>query len=107
MMRLYAAGERREVVMEKELEILIQYTQADFFKRMHMFLQFPDLRGSFQEIDLKDLAVQKASSAKEHNKRKCSWLLSFFSRMSEIKILSPSEWMGRGEICPKFGPRGS
>jgi len=77
--------------MEKEVEILIQYTQADFSKRMHMFLQFPDLRDSFQEIDLKDFAAQKASSTKEPNKRKCSWLLSFLSRMSEIKILRHSE----------------
>ncbi len=93
--------------MEKEVEILIQYTKADFFRRMHMFLQFPDLRDSFQEIDLKDLAAQKASSIKVHNKSKCSWLLSFLNRMSEIKILGHSEWMGRGEICSKFGPRGS
>ncbi len=93
--------------MKKKMETLIQYTQADSFMRMHMFLQFPDLRDSFQEIDRRDLAVQKASSTKEHHKRKCSWLLSFLGRMSEIKILRHSEWMCRGEICSKFGPRGS
>jgi hypothetical protein len=44
-----------------------------------MFLQFPGLRSSFQEIDRKDLAAQKAFSTKQHNRRKCSWLLSFLS----------------------------
>jgi hypothetical protein len=95
------------MAMEKKMDILIQYTQANSLMRMHMFLQFPDLRDCFQEIDRKDLAAQKASSTKEHHKRKCSWILSFLNRMSEIKILRHSEWMGRGEICPKFGPRGS
>ncbi len=99
--------QKEEMVMEKEIEILMQYAQADPFMRMHMFLQFPDLRDSFQEIDRKDLAAQKGSLAKEYHKRKCSWLLSFLNRMSEIKTLRHSEWMGRGEICPKFGPRGS
>ncbi len=65
--------------MKKEVEMLTQYTQADFFRRMHMFLQFPGLRGSFQEIDRKDLAAQTASSTKQHNRRKCSWLLTFLS----------------------------
>jgi hypothetical protein len=65
--------------MKKEVEMLTRYTQADFFRRMHMFLEFPGLRGSFQEIDRKDLAAQKAFSTKQHNRRKCSWLLSFFS----------------------------
>ena len=65
--------------MKKEVEMLTQYTQADFCGRMHMFLQFPGLRSSFQEIDRKDLTAQRASSTKQHNKRKCSWLLSFLS----------------------------
>lgn len=88
-------------------EMLVQYAQADSFMRMHLFLQFPDLRHSFQEIDRKDLAAQRASSTEEHHRRKCSWLLSFLSRMSKIKLLRHSEWMGKGEICSKFGPRGS
>ena len=92
---------------EERGEMLVQYVQADSFMRMHLFLQFPDLRHSFQEIDRKDLAAQKASSSKEHHERKCSWLLSFLSRMSKIKLLRHSEWMGKGEICSKFGPRGS
>ncbi len=45
--------ERREIVMKKEAEILIQYVRGDFSKRMYMFLQFPDLRDTFQEIERK------------------------------------------------------
>jgi len=37
--------------MEKAREILRQYTQADFSKRIYLFLQFPDLRDAFQEIE--------------------------------------------------------
>jgi len=98
---------RREIVMKKEVEMLIQYTQADFFRRMHMFLQFSDLRGSFQEIDRKDLAAQKASLTKQHHRRKCSWLLSFLNRIVEIKILRHSKWIRKIEICSMLGHRSS
>ena len=37
--------------MKKEAEILKQYARADFSKRMYMFLQFPNLRDAFQEIE--------------------------------------------------------
>jgi hypothetical protein len=37
--------------MEQAREILIQYAQADFFKRIYLFLQFPGLRDAFQEIE--------------------------------------------------------
>jgi hypothetical protein len=55
-------------------EILKQYIEARINERLHLFLQFPDLRRSFQEIDRKDLAFQKASiSLREgHSKAKCS-----------------------------------
>jgi hypothetical protein len=55
-------------------EILKQYTEARINERLHLFLQFPDLRRSFQEIDRKDLAFQKApmSLREEHNKAKYS-----------------------------------
>jgi hypothetical protein len=51
-------------------EILKQYTDARINERLHLFLQFPDLRRSFQEIDRKDLAFHEASisSHEEHNK---------------------------------------
>ena len=39
-------------------DILQQYTEARINERLHLFLQFPDLRRSFQEIDRKDLAFQ-------------------------------------------------
>jgi hypothetical protein len=39
--------------MERIKEILIHYAQADFYERMHLFLQFPDLRDTFQEIERK------------------------------------------------------
>lgn len=39
--------------MKKETKILIQYTRAGFSKRMHLFLQFPDLRNVFQDIERK------------------------------------------------------
>ena len=55
-------------------EILRQYTEARIKERLHLFLQFPELRRSFQEIDRKDLAFQKApmSLREEHNKTKYS-----------------------------------
>ena len=37
--------------MEQAREILIRYAQADFSKRIHLFLQFPGLRDTFQEIE--------------------------------------------------------
>jgi len=46
-----------------------------------LFLQFPDLRRSFQEIDRKDLAFHEASisSREEHNKAKYSYAPSYNS----------------------------
>ena len=37
--------------MEQAREILRQYAQADFSKRIYLFLQFPGLRDTFQEIE--------------------------------------------------------
>jgi hypothetical protein len=45
--------------MEQEIDILIQYGEADINKKLHLFLQFPDLRNAFQEIDRKNAAAQK------------------------------------------------
>jgi len=44
--------------VEKEIDILIQYGEADINKKLHLFLQFPDLRSGFQEIERKNLAFQ-------------------------------------------------
>jgi len=70
-------------------EILRQYTEARIKERLHLFLQFPDLKRSFQEIDRKDLACHKTSISlrEEHNKTKyslhllllsgaCRWIIS-------------------------------
>ena len=63
-------------------EILKQYTEARINERLHLFLQFPDLRRSFQEIDHKDLALQKApmSLREEHDKAKYSLHFLLFRR---------------------------
>jgi len=45
--------------MKKEAEILIQYARGDFSKRLYMFLQFPDLRDAFQEIERKGFRCSK------------------------------------------------
>lgn len=34
-----------------ENEILTEYQQADFNRRLHLFLEFPDLRTKFTEIE--------------------------------------------------------
>jgi hypothetical protein len=44
--------------MEQEINLLIQYGEADINKKLQLFLQFPDLRSGFQEIERKDLASQ-------------------------------------------------
>jgi hypothetical protein len=49
--------ERRRV-MEQEIDILVQYGEADINKKLHLFLQFPDLRRAFQEIERKNAAAQ-------------------------------------------------
>ena len=73
--------------MEKKIEILTRYGEADMKKRLYLFLQFPDLRGAFQEIERKDLAAQMASRSlcEEHNKGKCPLLLSLLGRIIGIE----------------------
>jgi len=44
--------------MGQEIDILIQYGEADINKKLHLFLQFPGLRSGFQEIERKNLAFQ-------------------------------------------------
>lgn len=73
-------------------ERLKQYTEARINERLHLFLQFPDLRRSFQEIDCKDLAYYKACTLlrEEHNKAKYSPLLFLrgtYHRVIEIRTL--------------------
>jgi hypothetical protein len=74
-------------------EILRQYTEAGINERLHLFLQFPDLRRSFQEIDRKDLAFQKVSTSlrEEHDNAKYSLhfllLRRAYHRIIEIGML--------------------
>ena len=74
-------------------EILRQYTEARINERLHLFFQFPDLRRSFQEIDRKDLAFQKAPTSlrEEHDKAKYHLhlllLRGVYHRIIEIRIL--------------------
>jgi hypothetical protein len=72
--------------MGEEIEILIQYGKADLDERLNLFLEFPDLRSAFQQIELKDLAAQRTSTslAKEHKKGRCSGFLSFLGRIIGI-----------------------
>ncbi len=44
--------------MEQEIDILLQYGEADISKKLHLFLQFPDLRSAFQEIERKSAPAQ-------------------------------------------------
>jgi hypothetical protein len=84
-------GERRKIIMTGE--ILKRYTEARIGERLHLFLQFPDLRESFQEIDRKDLAYLKVSPSlrEEHDKAKYSLPFSLlkgaYHRIIEIGIL--------------------
>lgn len=68
--------------MVEEIEILTRYAEADMNGREYLFLRFRDLRGAFQEIDRKDLAAQMGSRslAKQHNRGKCSQLLSLLRK---------------------------
>jgi hypothetical protein len=74
--------------MEEKTGILTLYGEADFSKRLHLFLQFPDLRWSFQEIELKDLAPQRTliSPTQQHHKGKCSLLQSPLGRIFDIEV---------------------
>lgn len=51
------------MTMEQEIDIFMQYGEADMSERLDLFLQFPDLRRGFQEIDRKRLAVRTGSTS--------------------------------------------
>ena len=79
--------------MQQEIDILIQYREADINTKLHLFLQFPDLRSGFQEIDRRHLAAQTefGSLREEHIEEKCarsvSVLRAAYRRIMEIKTL--------------------
>jgi hypothetical protein len=60
------------IFMGREMEILRQYEQAEFPERMILFLQFPDLRNIFQEVEFKESAAERTniSSTKPHYQNK-------------------------------------
>jgi hypothetical protein len=74
-------------------EILKQYTEARINERLHLFLQFPDLRRSFQEIDRKDLANHKAYRSLREERVEAKYSLHLlllrgvYQRTIEIRIL--------------------
>jgi hypothetical protein len=45
--------------MKEEIDFLTRYREADENERLHLFLQYPELRISFQEIDLEEYAVNR------------------------------------------------
>jgi len=45
--------------MKEEIEIEARYRKADADERLYLFLQFPELRISFQEIDLEEYAANR------------------------------------------------
>jgi hypothetical protein len=75
------------MVMEEKIDILIQYGKADLDERLNLFLEFPDLRRSFQGIELRDRAAQTAfqSSGRKHNKGRYSRRPSFIGRITDIE----------------------
>jgi hypothetical protein len=77
------------MIVEEEIEILIRYGEADTNRRLHFFLEFPDLRSGFQEIERKDLTAQIASRSLcgRRNRGKRSYLSTLLSRIMEIRVL--------------------
>ena len=49
------------MTVEQKIDILMRYGEADMNERLHLFLQFPDLRRGFQEIERKHLAIRTES----------------------------------------------
>jgi hypothetical protein len=45
--------------MERPTEILKRYKESDFYERLCIFLQFPDLRDAFEDIELRNPPVEK------------------------------------------------
>jgi len=79
--------------MKKEAEILIKYVQADFSKRMFLFLQNPDLRDAFQEIERSKFRCPNGFSySTEHDSReRClsngSLPIGAYCGMAKIRML--------------------
>lgn len=48
--------------MERPIEIVKRYEQRDSYERICLFLQFPDLRDVFQDIESQNPAVEEDCS---------------------------------------------
>ena len=48
-----------KIVMKEEIEIVARYRRADENERLYLFLQYPELRISFQEIDLEEYIANR------------------------------------------------
>ena len=73
------------MTVEQEIDILIQYGEADMSRRLDLFLQFPDLRRAFQEIERKHLAFQMESkSLRGECKGKYFSNLSLLRKMGQL-----------------------
>ena len=46
--------------MKKEIEIVARYREADENERIYLFLQYPELRISFQGFDLEEYFINRA-----------------------------------------------
>jgi hypothetical protein len=46
--------------MKEEIEIVARYRRADENERLYLFLQYSELRISFQEIDLEEYFINRA-----------------------------------------------
>jgi len=73
--------------MKEKIEILMQYGKADLDERLNLFLGFPNLRWSFQEMELRDRAAQTESQPSDgkHKKGKYSRLPLFIGRIVGIE----------------------
>ena len=45
--------------MKEEIDFLAGYREADENERLYLFLQYPELRISFQEIDLEEYFINQ------------------------------------------------
>jgi hypothetical protein len=50
-----------------EKKVIDEYRGADFTRRLHIYLQFPDLRSEFMAIDQSDLKCQRYRNDADHN----------------------------------------
>ncbi len=87
------------MTVEQEIDILIQYGEADMSKRLHLFLQFPDLRRGFQEIERKALAAQAGHRplCEEHNEGKSSRkaaITSISNKSIILRSIRVFTWVG-------------